>query len=375
MENIKTTDQGRRHQRELLVNGHSVSRLVVIDTNIRINSARIRMGGIGGVQTDKEHRMKGYCRVLMEDAIRYMKEEGYDVSMLFGIPGFYRRFGYAPWMPEYRTTIATRVAEKAEVSPSVRGYRVRETREEDMAEIVALYNKNNSSRNCPVIRDKKEFKNFPKGLTYGSKAESFLIEDRGKRFTGYAVLDRSEEEVNLIEVESKSAIFFPVILRHLADIAVRRRCGQVSLFLPLGHPFAEFCKGFDSEMNVRYFKDREGMIRIINQFAFLQKMQDELSRRIACYGLKGYSGLLNIKTDMETTSIGIHNGRVGIQPGKKRGDTIVLSHPELAQMVTGYRSAGYILSHYNVNKNRKIWHLLNILFPAKNTYFWLADRF
>jgi predicted acetyltransferase len=71
-----------------------------IDLPMRIGDAVIRMAGIGDVYTEREHRMKGYMRYLYEDTLTYMTEEGYDVSMLFGIPDFYTKFGYAVCLPQ-----------------------------------------------------------------------------------------------------------------------------------------------------------------------------------------------------------------------------------------------------------------------------------
>ena len=58
------------------------------------------MGGIAGVDTNEEHRNKGYSRRVMEDCTAFMTENGFDVAMLFGIPNFYPKFGYATVIPE-----------------------------------------------------------------------------------------------------------------------------------------------------------------------------------------------------------------------------------------------------------------------------------
>ena len=42
-----------------------------------------------------------------------MQHEGFDVSMLFGIPNFYPKFGYATCMAQPKVSIKTRDAELA----------------------------------------------------------------------------------------------------------------------------------------------------------------------------------------------------------------------------------------------------------------------
>ena len=72
-----------------------VSQLGLREYQMRFGSAQLKMGGIDGVGTPEEHRNKGYSRRVMEHTIEYMNENEYDVSMLFGIPNFYYKFGYA----------------------------------------------------------------------------------------------------------------------------------------------------------------------------------------------------------------------------------------------------------------------------------------
>ena len=77
-----------------------VSSLGLIEYQMRFGSAYLKMGGIRAVGTREAHRNKGYSRRVMEATITFMTENGYDVSMLFGISNFYHKFGYATAIPE-----------------------------------------------------------------------------------------------------------------------------------------------------------------------------------------------------------------------------------------------------------------------------------
>lgn len=158
---IRIRDKGRRHYRELVVKNEVVSSLQVIDYRIRIGSAEIRMGGIGEVKTKEKYRKKGYMRRLMEDTVEYMKNEGYDVSMLFGISSFYTKFGYSVSLPEHKLAVSTRNAEDAK--NDAENYKIHRIRKKDIDSVLGLYNKNNQGRVCSIIRTKKHFSGFPKG--------------------------------------------------------------------------------------------------------------------------------------------------------------------------------------------------------------------
>ena len=72
------------HQsRVCIVDGKIVSHVRVSDRAIHIGRSVVRLGGIGMVATLPEYRRRGYATAVMQDAIAYMEEQGYDLSLLF----------------------------------------------------------------------------------------------------------------------------------------------------------------------------------------------------------------------------------------------------------------------------------------------------
>ena len=49
---IRTSDDGQSHKRELFVDGEQVSHLFVIDHQMRVGTTVVSMAGIGGVNKD-----------------------------------------------------------------------------------------------------------------------------------------------------------------------------------------------------------------------------------------------------------------------------------------------------------------------------------
>src|SRR6266536_3592169 len=141
---IRTRKETNYSTREMLIDGQVVCWLTLIDYAMRIGSARVRMAGIAGVETKSEHRMKGYMRVLFQDTLEYMRNEGFDVSMLFGIPSFYPKFGYATCMALYKVMVKTRNAELAK--GLARPVQARPIAPADLPAVAELYNRANASR-------------------------------------------------------------------------------------------------------------------------------------------------------------------------------------------------------------------------------------
>jgi predicted acetyltransferase len=369
---IRTTDKGRDHLRELFIDGEPVSRLTVIDHHMRIGSAHVRLAGIGDVHTSWEHRLKGHMRALMEDSLDYMLDGGYDVSMLFGIRDFYHRFGYAVCLPEHKVVLQTRDAEEAgKCAPA---YTVHPVAPEDMAAIVRLYNRSNAERTCSIVRDPASATTFPKGSRYGRPADCFLLRDEAGSFGAYAAYDRSTQAVNIVEVESRDPSLYPALLYEFAKMAIERRCGHISLHFPPDHPFAEYVERYGCEWSTERPKSGGGVGRIINQGSLLNRIGPELQRRARRCGA-ALPEAVEIRTDLGKARLPIYGDTREVPSARQAQTWVELSQDRLMQLITGARSARDVLNDPQVHASDGAESTLKVLFPKNHPYTWLADRF
>lgn len=368
---IRTRDDGRNHIRELMVDDEVASSFSIIDYQMRIGSSEIRMGGIGGVETKEKHRMKSYMRKLMEDSVEYMKSEGYDVSVLFGISNFYTKFGYAACLPSHKLTIPTRDAEDSK--NDAKDYKIRKIEKGHIDSVLKLYNENNQGRTCSIVRTKEYFSGFPRGTKYGQSPDDFLIGD-DKELLAYAVFDKSDHEVNIVEVESREDKLFPVLLYEFVKMAIMRRCSNITLFMPPDHPFAQFCHRYGCELTSQYPKNGGGMMRIINQDSLFGKLQGELEKKVHQADVdKPIS--LQIKTDIGDTTIPFLGNQSIHSPEQERKYSLELSQDKLTQLVIGYRDIRDILNDSDVKASSDIEPLANLFFSGPLPYMWSADHF
>ena len=139
---------------ELKVAERAVSRLYIIPRTISIGVARVRVDGIGGVETEEEYRGRGYARRVMEAALARMggentvSQDPAALSFLFGIPNFYEKFGYAqagPWYSLHLTELSG-----GDSLPD--GWTVRSCTPHDLPAIHALYERGTAQAVGAVIR-------------------------------------------------------------------------------------------------------------------------------------------------------------------------------------------------------------------------------
>ena len=105
-----------------------VSWLWIVPFTLHIGKATVRMDGIGGVNTEEDCRHRGYSRRVLEATVARMKQGDAALSMLYGIPHFYPKFGYTTAGPDHFISLS-RVTEATSLPG---GWRVRPFTPADM---------------------------------------------------------------------------------------------------------------------------------------------------------------------------------------------------------------------------------------------------
>lgn len=141
---------GKYHTRfDLWTGKKAVSRLWVSRWLIRFPKNSVRMAGIGGVHTPPLLRHRGYATRLMKIAMGWMKEKKFQVSMLFGIRRFYKKFGYQTSVPGSRFFLPVE-----KFVPTPLGYSVRPFQKKELGALQKIYALNNQGRVLSLVRDK-----------------------------------------------------------------------------------------------------------------------------------------------------------------------------------------------------------------------------
>lgn len=372
---IKTIDDGRRHRRELWLDEETqVAHLWVIDYTMRIGAAEVKMAGIGGVHTESAHRMKGYMRVLFQDTVDYMAEQGHDVTMLFGIPAFYNKFGYATCMANYRVSVATRDAEDAgaEAGAGAQALTRRPVTSDDMPGIVARYTAENATRTGSVLRDSADFTTFPHGTDWGTPTEAVLWENETGDMLGYLVCDRAKTAVTVAEIGTSDPALYPTVLSTLAKQAVEKRCERINAVIPPDHAFAEYLQRFGSQWEIAYPRYGDGMLRILNQPELFEKLSPELARRVA--GMAAARPIA-LETDLGALTLIPEADGLRCVPGIEAEAQLTLSQDKLMQLVMGYRSVQDVLNSPEVTMTGDALPMLTALFPKDMAFVWSPDHF
>lgn len=365
---LRITDQEDSHKVELLLGDTAVSSMYINDLDVRVENTYLKMGGIGGVATLEEHRMKGYSRRLMEYCIEYMKNNRYDISMLFGIPEYYSKWGYVSTLAEYKIRMPIRNAERA--TP---GLHPRPMSKDDVEAILAIYEFANSSRTGPIRRERGRWLKFRKGSDWRIPADGTVFEDNSGKIVSYYASDRWPRVVRITEVGSVEPRFYENMLSHMSEIAMQKRATELEVFVPFDHGFANLCKRMGCAMNTEYHYDAMGMGRIIDLTTTLGKLEPLLSKRLMKADRTSMPSRLNIRTDMGNFTV----DTAGLISLKKEPSFDWVQFPQyvLMQLILGYRTVDDVLADPLTRSEGKIAQALEAMFPSGHPYIWLADWF
>ena len=280
-----------------------VSVLGLREYRMRFGSAQLKVGGICAVGTKEEHRNKGYSRRVMEHSTEYMTDNGFDVAMLFGIPDFYHKFGYATVLPETWVEFDTQDVQAA-TSP----YQIRKFDMKDAPQVLAIYAANNAERTGTLVRD--PWKGFMTPGGFGMEADPYVVLSEAGEVIGYFVCggldvirNMMEENCILCDIGFQDRTVFEAVVRFFADSADHAGVSRIRCSIPADHPFAIYCRRYGCRTNTYNPKNHLGMMRIINQSSTLKRITGELEKRLQhSTQLSQWSGKILISSDLDRTA-------------------------------------------------------------------------
>jgi len=359
------------HSRIIKENGKIVSHISIIKKPIQFGPAIIKLAGIGDVFTHPDARGKGYTRKLMEDALQYMKANGYPLTMLYGIPNYYHRFGYIEAVKEYKLEIPVK-----KIDTLNSHYKTREWRTSDIPKMLELYK--NNCHDCLLTVERNE-QYLKRHLTDSKRI--VLIVDENDTPIGYAhLIDETTKQFMVNEAITSS---FEVSKSLLIEIA-KRFSPMISTNLEIRMspqmPFVRHLYSIGCEFKIRSFSESEGngMLAIVDLHKLLNDLTPLLNNRLNQSEFYKLSTDLILRTDKENVRLKIQKGQ--IQEIEKinlsQEFALKMNYRYFVRNIVGYWSIDDLLQ-MTVAKisDEKSQRLLHVLFPHEEPYMLPLDYF
>ena len=363
-------EQWRLSRTMWLPDGTPIAHVRIADRTMRLGSVMLRVAGIGDVCTHPFRRKAGLMRRLFGHINEFMREEGYDLSMLWGIPRFYDKFGFivglaADWFQVPRE----------QVSRFHAPFRGRRAKPGDARAVRKLFEADLAIRTGAMERS---------GDLWLKRAlrEKWcrIVEDRrGRAVAYYRGEPREDDAFCLSEVSLGRTPGESVIRSVISDLAkVAKACEKpkLRLELPIDHPLGELCFADGCETHRTGGHRGGGMVRIANLETLCPRMAPEWERLLAASPVAGWAGRLRVQTDMGAVDLAIARGRVRPEPPSGHSPALLSADQDkLCRLVLGYHTpaAAALLGHIRLTPPAH--PIAAALFPKRSITVFPKDRF
>jgi hypothetical protein len=371
----------------LLEGDRDVSRLWIIPFEIRVGAAIVRMDGIGGVGTEEECRNRGYSRRVLDAAIRGMTEGDAAVTMLYGIPDFYPKWGYATVGPDHLIRLRMRGS-----SAMPAGWGVRPLAEGDLPECRRLYQEATALSVGAAVRAEGHRADAALAKTVGNLGECRVVVAPDGALRGYAWkashhwyvqnMDRDRPETFTIgEVLADGAVAADAALAVCRAWCAESSEGRaeayrtVTLGQPPVGPVAAAARLQHADLLEEYAPAGGSMVRVLDTYRLLSSLAPELARRVAAAGLRG-SHTLALRCEVGEAAVRVAEGDVTVLDGAPAGALVVeVPQPTLGRLAFGGFTPDDLLDRLPAPLPSEARALLEALFPHRCPHMHFPDRY
>jgi predicted acetyltransferase len=382
---------GRSTRVELIAEERSVSRCWIVSQRIRIGRAVVRMDGIGGVGTDEGERLKGYSRRVLEAAMRRMLAGDAALTMLYGIPDYYTKFGYAPAGPEH----LVRLSSSSDAALPT-GWTMRGLREADIPAVRRIYDLQTREAVGPAIRTDYCYANRrlaeaakPSPAGHDQDDMRVLIGPdgaiqgyiwRGRGFWATDVLMREAPDALVIsEAMAVSPLAAEVLLlacriwSHEVRVSAGLPISFALISAPHDGPLGRAAMRTDALLARQYTRCGGSMAHILNLPRLMEALEPELWQRLRLTGIRPVRPVC-IHSGRQTAWLGHRSGSDGAGEGAD-GYRIALSNDDLVGALFGIRSPEEMIERYGPWPSERIPRLIRAIFPERCPHMYLPDRY
>ena len=359
------------HTRVAVADGQVVSAVTMGPRMMRFGPVAVPAMTIGPVGTHDHHRKQGYGFAAMNDATKYMEENGFLIAYLQGIPNYYHRYGYYPYMARTSATFGRENAKKEGLAGKMRAM----TRE-DLPKVAKLYESVTAGRICASVRDSELWQWL---LRYGTKTWLFrspkVIIDGGGRLCGYLTIDSKDRldvrEVIVRQDEASHRAALGAIVRE----ARRREAKEISLTIPWDEPLAVFIRQYvGCEFKMSGNPTGDLVLKVVDFPALMQKLEPLFTQRWKA----ARSSLPEVRFTLaaEIGSVGFTVGHNNVRVGPPvKGSRVYIPQRWLSGLLTGYYSIKDIAPRKKASIPSRLLPVMEILFPAGWPWTFKADNY
>ncbi|MDG6220306.1 MAG: GNAT family N-acetyltransferase [Candidatus Thermoplasmatota archaeon] len=372
-----------RHYMERHPRRDEIDRIVAVEDGIVIGCAlliprtlewkgeAIDVDEVGFVATHPSYQGRGVMSALLNRTMGYVKERKMALSFIYGIPYFYRRFGYeyaihddtfGPYSSIPLSKIKGRAFSSDKLTP------------EDVKRLDKIFARASAPLSLRAERKPADWFFQEALMTLQGNWESIVFKEKN-RLKGYARIQHDSQKLILREMAGEGLEKPENQDRYLKALANRATDGEKELCmgLPPEHPMQLSVERLGGEKKRIHYGAYVKIVSLENLFFSIKA---SLEKNLEGTEHERYTGTLYLDVYEQGITLIFKNGKI-TKMGRERAkeDTHIRMPPEiLAQLFTGYKTVDQISDVPDVLASREGLALVGSMFPKGTPYLWYGDR-
>ncbi len=327
-----------------------------------LGGVNLEVAEMGLVASDPEYRKRGLQKILNIEFDRRLKESGYHLAAIEGIPYFYRQFGYEYSIPlDHWTSIPlTRL-------PQNNSFDISLLIPKEIPKAMELLEISQRKYTLHSVRSREEWvAQECAGYVGDRTSQTYVVKHLGLPIAYFraTVKDRAVLLHEITDTDDKTSAMIASFLRNLG-----KEIDAIELVSRESYdaPFNKYLSSLGAKEKPLY----GWQVKVVDPFKVIGAISKVLEDRIANSLFRGYTGQIPLNLYGVTVTIIFVNGAItGVEqsPSTQRGD--ILINPRIfPKLLLGYRSLNELESEYlDVRIIPEYREIVKVLFPKVAAY-------
>jgi predicted acetyltransferase len=344
-----------------------VASVALIPVTWSVGDVQLKVAELGMVATLPEYRRRGLIRQLVDEYHRQVGEQGYDLSVLEGIPYFYRQFGYeyaVPLLEETRIRLAQ--VPQYESKISIRPFTLK-----DLPRAVQLLKLSQRKFYVHSVRSPQIW-----GIQHKTKMasdpepfEAYAVEEEGEALAYFRMRENPDEkELLLTEVTDVDQRCAQTVLNFLKIYGETHGLETLAACVSYQEPFSQHLVAIGA---TRRLPTYAWQIRISDYAKIFWKLKSLFEKRLAGSTYRRLTDTLNFNFRKFTIRMTLKDGEVTDVQRIESGERSPLGFNPLVfvKLLLGDQSRDELESAYpDCRVDASCKHLVDVLFPRLPSY-------
>jgi predicted N-acetyltransferase YhbS len=337
----------------------------VIDRMVHIGSAQVRCAIIAPLATAAAHQNTGVGSALMRDTLDWARKNGFQLSMLWGHPWLYPRYGYAPAIKGYTVHVP------ASLQPfGDRAYTLRPYSSADTPALMQVYHSETATATLAEVRSDQPWEWRP----YHPSTSIQVAVDPAGAIRGYARMTIEAERLHVGEIAAMDQGAAQALFDRLLYLAREHSLPDLQVTATPDNRWSGLAFRQGAEIRVRS-GGGAGMVRVLDLPALLKAIAPELQRRITHSEYAARRAEVAIESPVGRATLRVNHGRIELGEGGL-SNAVTLPFHALGPLVAGYQPIDDLLGLAGVFiYGSETKRLLDVLFPEGYPHWSFAAYF